>query len=300
MSVSPKRAMLLMAACSCLWSIGGLFIKLIPWNPLVISGCRSFIAIFVFAGYLLFRREHFVFNRNVFLCGAALCCTLLLFVTATKLTTAANAIILQSASPIFIMLISVLFLGGSYRRSEYVVVGIVLAGIGLFFLDQLSPGSLVGNLVALGSGISLAVMYVFTGRLPDEASSMSALLTGHALTALVGVPLAFVTPTPITSQAILSILILGIIQLGIPYVLYGLASRACPPLYCSLIGMLEPLLNPVWVFLVVGEKPGFFALIGGIIVLFTVAVWCAVSAKAAAESVPVSRAGSSEDSGDCR
>ena len=290
MSITAKRAMLLMTACSCLWSIGGLFIKLLPWSPFVIAGLRSFIAVFVFLAYMRFRKQPFVLNKNVFLCGAALCGTLVLFVAANKLTTAANAIILQSASPIFIMLISVLFLGGGYRRSEYAVVAIVLGGIALFFVDQLSPGGFIGNLVALCSGISLAIMYVFTGRLPNEAASMSALLTGHILTAAVGFPFLFLTPTPVTPSAAVSVLILGVLQLGIPYILYGLASRACPPLYCSLIGMLEPLLNPIWVFLVVGERPGFFALIGGVVVLVTVAVWCTVSAKSAAESVPVSRA----------
>ena len=153
MSVSPKRAMLLMVACSCLWSIGGLFIKLLPWSPFVISGFRSFIAIFVFLAYMKAQKQRFTFNKHVLLCGAALCSTMLLFVIANKLTTSANAIILQSASPIFIMIISILFLGGSYRRSEYAVVAIVFGGIALFFFDQLSPGGLLGKLLALGSGV---------------------------------------------------------------------------------------------------------------------------------------------------
>ncbi|MEA5012666.1 MAG: DMT family transporter [Angelakisella sp.] len=282
MTVSSRRAMLLMASCGFLWSIGGLFIKLIPWNPLVIAGGRSFIAALVFLVYLKGIKKPFCFNSRVFWCGACLAGTMLLFVCANKLTTSANAIILQSTSPVFIMVISAVFLGSRYRKSEYAVVFITLLGISLFFFDQLSPGNLAGNILALGSGLFVALLFVLTSRLPDEESSMSALLTGHLLTALVGLPFAFVFPTSVTGSAVGALLVLGIFQLGIPYILYGLASRNCPPLYCSLIGMIEPLFNPVWVFLVVGELPGFFAIIGGTIVLITVATWCALSARAVA------------------
>ncbi len=103
---------------------------------------------------------------------------------------------------------------------------------------------------------------------------MSGILIGHLFTAIIGVPMIFVFPTPVTSTAVLSILALGIVQLGIPYVFYGLAVKTCPPLACSLIGAIEPLLNPVWVFLFSGEAPGVYALFGGAIVIFAVTGWC--------------------------
>jgi drug/metabolite transporter (DMT)-like permease len=98
---------------------------------------------------------------------------------------------------------------------------------------------------------------------------------------LAGLPFLLLSPPAITPLSVASILILGVFQLGIPYILYAIAVRRCSPLSCSLIGMIEPLFNPVWVFLVVGEAPGFFAFIGGIIVLATVTLWSISNAKQA-------------------
>ncbi len=207
--------------------------------------------------------------------------TMLLFVFANKLTTSANAIVLQSTSPLYIMVIAALFLGARYSRRELVMVGIVMAGITLFFFDQLTPGGLLGNLLALLSGLTMALMYTASGRLPDDSSSMSALVVGHLGAALAGLPFLLLSPPAITPLSVASILILGVFQLGIPYILYAIAVRRCSPLSCSLIGMIEPLFNPVWVFLVVGEAPGFFAFIGGIIVLATVTLWSISNAKQA-------------------
>lgn len=153
------------------------------------------------------------------------------------------------------------------------MVAVVMSGIALFFLDQLTPGGLLGNVLALASGLTMALMYTASARLPDDDSSMSALVVGHTAAALAGAPFLFLTPVEVSPQTIASILILGVFQLGIPYILYAIAVRRCSPLSCSLIGMIEPLCNPVWVLLVLGEKPGFFALIGGIIVLSTVTLW---------------------------
>ena len=161
------------------------------------------------------------------------------------------------------------------------MVGVVMVGITLFFLDQLTPGGLLGNLLALLSGLTMALMYTASGRLPDDSSSMSALVVGHLGAALAGLPFLLLSPPAITPLSVASILILGVFQLGIPYILYAIAVRRCSPLSCSLIGMIEPLFNPVWVFLVVGEAPGFFAFIGGIIVLATVTLWSISNAKQA-------------------
>jgi len=282
MQITQKKAMLLMCLCALLWSIGGLFIKLLPWHPAVIAGLRSAIAaaiVFLYMkkmGYRLTLKE-----PMVWLSGAGLAGTVLLFVFANKLTTSANAIVLQSTSPLYIMVISAVLFGSRYSRRELVLVAVTMGGIALFFLDQLSPGSLLGNLLALLSGLCMAAMYVASGRLPDDQSSMTSLVVGHGMAGLVG--LCFLTSAPplVTPATVASILVLGIFQLGIPYILYGIAVRRCSPLSCSLIGMIEPLLNPVWVFLVVGERPGFFAFIGGIIVLGAVTLWSVGNVKQA-------------------
>ena len=281
MNISSKQAMLLMSLCAFMWSIGGLFIKILPWHPMVISGFRSLIAAAVIFIYMQFKGYRFTFSLHVLLAGLGLTATMLFFVIASKLTTSANAIILQSTNPVHIMIMSAVLFRVRYKKSELIAVAVTLAGISLFFMDQLSPGNLLGNLIALLSGVTMGVMYLFSNRLPDEQSSMSSVLLGQGAAAVIGTSFAFFNPTPVNTANILAILILGVAQLGVPYVLYAIAVRNCPPLSCSLIGMIEPLLNPVWVFFFVGEKPGFFALVGGGIVLVTVTVWSIMSARSA-------------------
>lgn len=279
MKISSRQAMLLMSLCAFMWSIGGLFIKILPWHPMVISGFRSLIAAAVIAVYMRMKGFRFTFSPCIMLAGLGLTGTMLFFVIASKLTTSANAIILQSTNPVHIMILSSIFFHVRYRRSELLAVAVTLAGISLFFMDQLSPGTLTGNLVALLSGVTMGVMYLFSSRLPDEQSSMSSVLLGQSVAAVIGISFAFFNPTPVSASSVAAILILGVVQLGVPYVLYAIAVRNCSPLSCSLIGMIEPLLNPVWVFLFVGERPGFFALVGGGVVLMTVAVWSVMSAR---------------------
>lgn len=268
-----KRAVLLMVICSSLWSIAGIFIKLIPWNPLVIAGWRSLFSAACVLVYQRFTGQAFRLNRASIRSGIFLAVTFLLFVSANKLTTAANAIVLQFTAPVFILILSVLFLKQKVTLPDLLTVLLTMGGISLFFFDQLSPGNLFGNFVAIGAGFSMAAMYLATGS-TDEESRMSGILLGHLFTAAIGIPFLFVYETPVTMPAVLSILTLGIVQLGIPYLLYGIAVKDCPPLACSLLGAIEPLLNPVWVFLFTGERPGVFALLGGAVVIATITVWC--------------------------
>lgn len=277
---NQKKAILLMVICASLWSIAGIFIKLLPWNPLVIAGMRSLIAACVVVVYLKVIRQKVIVNRDSILSGVFMSLTFLAFVTANKLTTSANAIVLQFTAPVFILILSALFYRQKMRKADLAVVLFTLSGIALFFFDQFSPGNLLGNLIGICSGLFMAGMFLLTGH-ADDRSRMSGILFGHLFTALVGVPFIFVFPTPVTMPAVLSILTLGIVQLGIPYVLYGLAVKDCPPLACSLLSAIEPLLNPVWVFLFDGEAPGFYALIGGVIVVVSITCWCVQQNRAA-------------------
>ena len=188
------------------------------------------------------------------------------------MTTAANAIVLQYIAPAFVMIISVLFLKQKLKKMEVVVVASTFVGIVLFFMDEIDFGGMIGNLIAICSGLFMAIMFVFNGRLNLDAR-MTGILIAHLLTAIVGLPIGFMTyETNIIIQDIVLILILGIVQLGVPYVLYALAASKISPLSCSLIGMIEPLLNPLWVALFYGEVPGIFALIGGIVVITSVII----------------------------
>lgn len=262
-----------MLLCAALWSIAGIFIKLIPWNSIVIAGIRSLIAGAVMFVYMRYKRIGFTADRRSMLGGLALCCTLTCFVAANKLTTAANSIVLQFSAPMFIVVFSVLFLKKKFSRSDIFAVVLTMLGISLFFFDQLTPGHLLGNCVAIVAGMAFAGYYMSLEG-ASESERMSAILMAHGLTFCVSIPFIALEPPELGAAPVICIFILGVAQLGIPYVLLGRASGSCPPLACSLLGAVEPLLNPVWVFIFDGEAPGMWALIGGVVVVVTITVWC--------------------------
>ena len=289
-----RRAMLLMVITAVMWSMGGIFIKLISWSPFLIAGVRSAISGSVMALFMLQQGIRFRWNRYSFGAGIGLSFSATLFTIANKLTTAANAIVLQYTAPIFILVLSALLLRQKLVRREIAVVAITMIGMVLFFFDQLSPGNILGNILGILAGIFLALMFVMVGAGgDDDPTRMSGILIAHCMTAVIGIPIglaatagllpggSFAAIGPSGAAAvsplgleILYVVILGVFQLGIPYVLYAIASKDCPPLACSLIGMLEPLLNPVWVAILIGEMPGMYALIGACIIIATVTWWC--------------------------
>ena len=268
-----NKAMFQMLICSVLWSISGVFFKLIDCHPIVIAGIRSMFAALTMLLYMFIRHEKIVINRKVLLSAVFLSLTFIAFVTANKMTTAANAIVIQYTAPVFILVFSVIFLHQRFSRMDVAVVIATLVGISMFFLDKLDAGQMLGNVVALGSGISMAVMYIAVGN-ANEEERMSGLLMGHLLTALIGIPFLDSAGGGLNARAVMFLAILGVIQLGIPYILFALANKHCSPLACALIGSLEPLLNPVWVAIFDGERPGIFALVGGVIVIASIGVWC--------------------------
>ncbi|MDD2190077.1 MAG: EamA family transporter [Eubacteriales bacterium] len=273
-----KRAIFYMVMCALLWSTAGIFIKLLPWNPIVIAGGRSLISAGVFFLYMRHENTPFVINRASIIGGIATSATFTVFVVANKLTTAANAIVLQYSAPIFILILSTLFYHQKFKKGDIITVGITMLGISLFFFDELSGGYLSGNILAIISGLCFASMFVITGNANVE-SRASGILLGHLITFTIGLPFMILSDTSITTSNIMIIIAMGIFQLGIPYILYGMAVRKCSPLTCSLISVIEPLVNPIWVLLFYGEKPGFFALIGGGIVISAVVSWTIWSSK---------------------
>ncbi len=282
---AKRNSMFLMALCAVMWSLGGIFIKLISWNPLLITGVRSVIAALILGGYMFATKTPVKFSKYSFGAGIGLSTSCMFFVMANKLTTAANAIVLQYAAPVFILLMSAFLFKQKLHKKEIIVVGIAMCGIVLFFLDQLSPGNILGNVFGILAGIFLALMFVMVGQGgKDDSIRMSGILFAHCIASIVGVPIGLAATASTTGMEVLYIIILGIFQLGIPYVLYSVASRNCPPLACSLIGMLEPLLNPVWVAIFVGEMPGGFALIGAAIIIAVVTWWCISESKQPAPS----------------
>ncbi|SPF36878.1 conserved membrane hypothetical protein [Candidatus Desulfosporosinus infrequens] len=267
------RALLLLVATAILWSLGGLLIKSVNSNPLAIAGTRSAIATVVL---LLVRRKP-KFTWSFAQIGAALAyaATTILFVTATKLTTAANAIFLQSTAPIYVALLSAWLLKEKIKLADWITVMIVMSGMILFFLDNLSTTGIVGNLIAATSGISFALFAIFM-RMQKDGSPLESIILGNLLTAAIGLP--FLAHSVPDSSGWVCLAILGVVQLGIPYILYSKAIVHVTALEAILIPVIEPLLNPVWVFLMLGEAPGPLALLGGLVVLVAITIRCVLAA----------------------
>lgn len=264
---------LYMIGCAVLWSISGVFIKLLPWHGLTVASLRSLIAVFTIAAYMAVKRIPLVMNRFTFLIGIVTGIGTVCIAAANKLTTAANVTVLQFTTPIFVLLFSAIFLSKKIRKQDSMVVLLVIGGITLCFLDQLAFNSLVGNLLAVLAGFLMAIMYILVDeiQLNERYSSM---LFCQAFAFFIGLPSVFITKPMFNYLSILSICILGIFQLGIAYILFVKASRTCPAFARSLLSAIEPLLNPVWVALVIGEIPGAFAIIGGAVVIAAVTFWC--------------------------
>ena len=265
--MTHRSAVLLVLASAVLWSLAGVLLKSVEWPSMAKAGARSLVAAVLLWAWL--RKPQFTWSRTQ--CGAALAYafTVCTFVIATDRTTAANAIFLQYTAPIYVAVLAHYFLGERTRRSDWVFIAVALTGIALFFRDQFSPRGLVGMLVALASGMSFAVLVILL-RKESDGSPGSAVLLGNLLTAVVGLPFAVGHPLPLPQAAV--IVTLGVVQLGLPYILYSLAIRRVTALEAILIPMLEPILNPLWVLLARGETPGPWSLTGGALVLGAVLV----------------------------
>ena len=278
MMTDKQIAIIKMLLCAALWSIAGIFIKQIPWNPFVIAGARSAIAGITIFTYMRLTRRRIVINQKSVLSAVVLCLTYTCFVSANKLTTAANAIVLQFTSPIFILLLSALFLRRKIHGSDAIAAIVTLAGISMFFVDRLSAGGALGNVIGLLSGLFMGAMFVAMGE-AGEDDRLSATFLAQVMTAAIGLPFAATSGIELTAPAVLSVVALGVLQLGIPYILLVQSMRSCPALACSLIGAVEPILNPVWVLIFDGERPSVMALLGGIVVIMTVTAWSIYSSR---------------------
>lgn len=280
---SKNKAIIEMLTCAALWSIAGIFIKLIPWSAFAISSIRSLVAGVTLLVFIKINKYRIIFNKHTLVTGLFMGLTYTSFVLANKLTTAANAIVLQFTAPLFIVVFSALIFKQKIRRNDLVAVLCTMVGIAMFFLDKLEGGYMLGNVVAIMAGAFMGCMYMTMGNAEGE-ERFSAILIGQIIAFLIGLPTVITSHPGFAAGPVVCIIILGVLQLGIPYILYAKASEFCPPLACCLLGAVEPLLNPVWVFLFDGEKPGLYALIGAVIVVASVTLWCALGNKSKEET----------------
>jgi len=266
---SRGRPMALLVLTAVFWSFGGILIKWVQWNPMAISGMRSAIAALTI--WIVFRDLRFNWSRPQIGGAVAFAGTVTLFVIATKMTTAANAILLQYTAPVYVALFGPWFLGEPTRRQDVISIAVIFGGIALFFLDKLTPAGMWGNVAALGSGACFGWLTLFL-RSQKGGSGIESIFLGNLLAAAAGIPFMFGSMPDARSWA--GLLLLGTVQMGIPYVFFSMAIRHVPAVTAILIPMIEPVLNPVWVLLFLGETPGPMAILGGSIILGVVALRC--------------------------
>lgn len=276
---SSKKGVIAVMSCAMLWSIGGLLIKLVSWSPFAIAGARSLIASIVLLVFLKRPRITFSFAQV----GAAVsyAATMILFVLANKTTTAANAIILQYTSPVFAAFLGWMLIGERPSSDQWIALAFVMGGMAMFFMDKLSPGNMLGNIIAVISGITFALFSVFM-RMQKDGSPLESMLMSHWLVVLVSLPVVLALPAPaVTPSALGAIAVLGIFQTGISSVLFSIGIKGVTAVQSMLLAVIEPILNPVWVFVATGERPGANALVGGIIILASVTVSSLVTVRRA-------------------
>ena len=264
----PKSSLpyLMLVITALLWSTGGFLVKGIQWHPVAIVGMRSLIAAAVIL--IAIRKPELTWSLPQL--GGAVCYagTVILYVIANKLTTAANAVLLMYTAPIYVIIFGPWFLKEKASRRDWLAVGAVMVGIVVFFMDKLSPEGFLGNMLAVLSGVSFAWMTLFL-RKQKRGSPVESVFLGNLLAAVIGLPFFLREELP-EIHGILMLIALGTFQLGFSYVLYTKAIQKVRAFEAVLITMLEPVLNPVWVFLLLGEVPGNWALAGGTIVMATV------------------------------
>ena len=261
MKQSTSYTILIIAAL--MWSLGGLFIKLVNLNPMAITGIRSLGAAVVLLIYI--KKPKLYWNRYFFAGVLAYSMMVILYVISIRLTTAANAIFLEFTAPLYVVAFSYFLLNERINRFDIFAMVIIFLGMGLFFMDELSFYGFWGNILALLAGVCLALVTVLIRK--EKESAFEIVFFGNALTTIICLPFIIQGFSSTTQVDWFIIFGLGIFQLGIPYLLYTTALKYVSALDAILVGMLEPVFNPIWDYIFVGEAMGEWAFIGAALVI---------------------------------
>ena len=272
MSLSAAGARLRVLAAALTFSIGGAGIKACQLTSWQVASFRSGIAAVTLL--LILPEARRGWNARAALVGIAYATTVTLFVLANKLTTSANTIFLQSTAPLYILLLSPWLLREQIRARDVLVMAVVVLGMSLLFVGTerryaTAPDPLHGNILATLSGLSWALTLMglrWMGRHEGAGSAAPAVVIGNLIAFFVGLPFAL----PVIGARPLDWTIvggLGTIQIGVAYVFLTAGMRHVRALETSMLLLLEPVLNPVWSWLIHGEKPRAWSLVGGGIIL---------------------------------
>lgn len=270
---------LMMLIASILFSTGGILCKLIPWSPLAINGVRNLLGGLLIGAYLLATHHKLRFNFKILIGAICMCGVTTLFIVANKLTTAANAIVLQYSAPIWIIILSALILKKKPKALEIITILVVLVGIVFFFLDGISAGNTWGNIAAIIAGVFYAGLFLLNS-LPG-ADALSALFIGQLGTGIILSPLVF-KETDFSAVPVIAVVALGIFQVGLAYIFFNLATSHTSPVTASIINGVEPILSSVLVAVFWGEMLSPLALVGAVIVIAAILAYNIINARRSA------------------
>lgn len=271
-----STAMVLIFIAGFFWSIGGLMVKISMDSPITVLSYRALISLPVL---LMFSPPKTLqMNKRVFLYALFPTALAFTYVFSARLTTAANAIMIQYASPIYVVILCYILYHKKPRKEDIAVVISTVVGMVLFFMDDYTPGNMLGNAVAALGGLLFACYYTLTGVSGEDSASII-IMSQVQLVALTLPYVMFVSPLTIDTTSILAVLGMGVLQRGIGEGIYAKSAPNCSPLDAVLMSMTEPLLNPVWVMIFYGERPGKFALIGSGVIVISVVGWNVYKSK---------------------
>ena len=272
-----KKGLVMVLAASLLLSIGGLCVKMIPWQPLSINSFRSIISVGILLLFAKITHHKMHCTRGVLLGGLAVCGATTLYTVSTKLTTAGNAVLLQFTEPIFVILFVWRIFRERPKRLDIVACILVFGGVLCFFLDSLGSGRFLGDVIAVLAGVCYSWVFLLK-KLPG-GDPLWATILGQSLGAVIGLPW-LMRETQFDGTSLFFGVLLGVFQLGVAYALLTTGIQYVPPVTASLITGIEPVLNPILVAVVVGETLTPLALIGGAIVFLSVMFYNVLSVKA--------------------
>jgi len=264
------KCLIFLVLTAILWSVAGVIIKSVDWNPVAIASVRGLAAALTIAFLARKSLDWTPPVRSQWVLAVCMAAISLCFVTATKLTTAANAILLQYTAPVWVALAAPLILRERTSGRDWFFIVIAFGGMALFFLDALSPEGFWGIMAGFMCGILFAGLAISL-RYSKDHQRMKSIVLGNFLVASLG--LIFCRPPWPSAAEMMLVILAGVFQIGLAYYLFTLASSGVSSLEMVLVTALEPVLNPIWVLIFINEKPGFWALIGGSIVLITITAW---------------------------
>lgn len=280
--MNHTKAVATTCCVALLWSIFGLIIKSIQWSPYAIAGGRSIIAALVLTPFVLKSKNTKI---NWYVIGGAVCYAAFnyCFNVSTKLATAAIAIVMQYTAPVYVSILAWIFLKERITKADIISIVFVLCGMSLFVMDSAGGGNMVGKIIAVFNGIFFAGMSIFL-RLQKDGNPVMSMYLGNIISGIIGIPLIFQSGIPNT-KSILLVLLAGVLCAG-TYATYAVASTGLSALETVLLPIIDPVMNPVWVFLFLGEAPGFLSIIGMVVVLVSVTTRVIYGLKADQQTPP--------------